>query len=129
MEDLQKTLLELTKKAWDANIQEDVGFYRNYMIDDAVGITGYGIVDKPTLLKQLENHSGVPFTNYTIEDPRVISLTPESAILIYKITIEAVRSGQKIILTDYASSVFVKRNGEWKGAMQQHSRIPATQQQ
>jgi len=124
MNNLHSTLVELVKKAWDANIKEDPSFFQKFMTDDAVGITGYGIVDKQTLLKQMEEHTGTPFTKYTLEDPKVISLTPESAILIYKITIEAVRNGQEMTFQDFATTVFVKRDNLWKGVLQQHSRIP-----
>ncbi len=123
MEDIKQVLVDLVQKAWDANIREDVEFYRNFLIDEAIGVNNFGIVDKASLVKQMEHHSGVPFTKVSLEDPKVIVLTPESALLIYKAIIHAVKDGRELVLSDYVTTAFVKRDGKWKGAFQQHSRI------
>ncbi|CAG0993882.1 hypothetical protein METP3_02819 [Methanosarcinales archaeon] len=123
MEDIKKTLVDLAQKAWDANIKEDAEFYRNFLIDEAVGVNNFGIIDKASLIKQMEHHSGIPFTKVIMEDPKVIVLNPESALLIYKATIHAVKDGKELVFSDYATTAFVKRDGKWKGAFQQHSRI------
>ena len=122
-ENLKQVLINIAQKAWNANIKEDAKFYRNFLIDEAVGVSNFGIVAKTTLIKQMEQHSGVPFTEVFIEEPRLIELTPESALLIYKANIHAVKDGKELVLSDYVTTAFVKRDGEWKGAFQQHSRI------
>jgi hypothetical protein len=121
--DIRQTLVDLARKAWDANIREDAGFYRDFLIDEAVGVNDSGIVDKAALVKQLQYHTGVPFTEVTVEDPRVLVLSPDSALLIYKATIHATRNGKEVVLSDYVTTAFVRRDGKWKGAFQQHSRI------
>ncbi len=55
MEDIKQTLVDLAQKAWDANIKDDAGFYRNFLIDEAVGVNNFGIVDKVSLVKQMEH--------------------------------------------------------------------------
>ncbi len=82
MGDIKQTLVELAQKAWEANIKEDAAFYRDFLIDEAVGVNNFGIVDKASLVEQMERHIGVPFTRVYMEDPRVSVLTPESALLI-----------------------------------------------
>jgi hypothetical protein len=69
-------------------------------------------------LRELESEGKV-----IMEDPKVIVLNPESALLIYKATIHAVKDGKELVFSDYATTAFVKRDGKWKGAFQQHSRI------
>jgi len=122
-DELKDTLLELARKAWDANIKEDADFYAQLLTDDAVGITGFGVMDKVTLVEQMRQHSGIPFTKVDMTEPRLIVLTPDSALLTYKATIHALKDGQELILSDYVTTAFVRRDGEWKGALQQHSRI------
>jgi len=129
MEALENILLGLINKAWDANIREDAGFYQNFLADDALGINNFGIVDKNTLVKLMNQHSGIPFESVKMEDPRVIILTSECALVAYKATIVANRNGEKFTFSDYVTTVFVLRNGEWKGALQQHSRIQDTPHQ
>jgi hypothetical protein len=126
MEDIKQTLVDLAQKAWDANIKEDAEFYRSFLIDEAVGVNNFGIIDKASLVKQMEQHSSMPFTKVSMEDPKVIVLNPESALLIYKATIHAVKDGKELVFSDYVTTVFVKRDGKWKGAFQQHSRIQTT---
>ena len=123
MGNIKQTLVELAQKAWDANIKEDAEFYRNFLIDEAVGVNNFGIVDKVSLVKQMEHHSGVPFTKVSIEYPKVLVLNPASALLIYKAIIHAAKDGEEFIFSDYVTTAFVKRDGKWKGAFQQHSRI------
>ena len=123
MGNIKQTLVELAQKAWDANIKEDAEFYRDFLIDEAVGVNNFGIVDKASLVKQMEHHSGVLYTKVSMEDPKVIILNPESALLIYKALIHAVKDGKEFVFSDYVTTAFVKRDGKWKGAFQQHSRI------
>ena len=123
MGDNKQRLVELVQKAWEANIKEDAEFFRNFLIDEAVGVNNFGIVDKASLIKQMEHYSGVPFTKVSLEDPKVIVLNPGSALLIYKAIIHAVKDGKELVFSDYVTTAFVKRDGKWKGAFQQHSRI------
>jgi hypothetical protein len=61
MGDIKQTLVDLAQKAWDANIKEDAEFYRNFLIDEAVGVNNFGIVDKVSLVKQMERWEGTCF--------------------------------------------------------------------
>jgi len=70
MGDIKQTLVVLAQKAWDANIKEDAEFYRDFLIDEAVGVNNFGIVDKASLVKQMEHHIGVPFTKVSLEDQK-----------------------------------------------------------
>ena len=126
MGDIKQTLVDLAQKAWDANIKEDAEFYRSFLIDEAVGVNNFGIIDKASLVKQMEQHSSMPFTKVSMEDPKVIILNPESALLIYRATIYAVKDGKELVFSDYVTTAFVKRDRKWKGAFQQHSRIQTT---
>ncbi len=126
MADLKQILVDIAQRAWDANVKEDAEFYRDFLIDEAVGVNSFGVVDKTSLVKQMEQHSAVPFTKVAMADPRIIELSPESALLIYKATIHAVKDGRELVFSDYVTTAFVKRSGQWKGAFQQHSRIQTT---
>jgi hypothetical protein len=126
MVDIKQTLVDLARKAWNANIKEDAGFYRNFLIEEAVEVNNLGVVDKTSLVKQIEYHSSVPFTKVTMEEPRVIVLDSECALLIYKAVFYATKEGKRIVFSDYVTTAFVKRGGEWKGALRQHSRIQTT---
>jgi len=126
MIDIKQILVDLGRKAWDANIKEDAGFYREFLIDEALRVNNSGITDKDSLVKQMLYHSSVPFTKVTVEEPRVIVLSPESALLIYKATIHSTKDGKTVVFSDYVTTAFVQRNGIWKGAFQQHSRIQST---
>jgi len=121
--DIKKTLIDLARKAWDANIREDAAFYRDFLIDEAVGVNNFGLTDKASLVKQMQYHTGVPFTEVTMEDPRVVVLSPESALLIYRATVHATKDGKNIVFSDYVTTAFVKRDEKWKGAFQQHTRL------
>jgi len=121
MEDITQTLIDITNNVWDATIRRDAAFYRNFLIEEAVRINGSGVADKPALIKQLEQPAAVSVTKVAMKNAKAIRLTADSALLTYEATINVTRNGAEIVLSDYITTVFVKRDGEWKGALQQHT--------
>ena len=123
MEDITQTLIDIANNVWDATIKGDAAFYRNFLIEEAVRINGSGVADKQALIKQLEQPAAVSVTKVAMKNTKAIRLTADSALLTYEATINVTRNGAEIVLSDYITTVFVKRDGEWKGALQQHTPI------
>jgi Zn-finger nucleic acid-binding protein len=78
------------------------------------------IVDKAMFVQMVDSEAS--WTSFTVEEPRVTSLTPDTAILVYRAT--GKRTGQP----DYValmSSIYVKRDGRWRLAHHQQTPQPS----
>jgi hypothetical protein len=127
---IQATLLELEDRQWEANRNADADFYRGYLTDDALVVSRFGVLDRQQILRMFAGGNVNPFLSTAIEDPRVVVLDHDSAILTYKATIEAlitkattadVREGQTTVFSIYASTVYVRANGTWRAAFHQQT--------
>lgn len=121
--DIEKTLIELEEKNWQANVNEDLSYFLEHTTDNMLAVAPFGIFDKHAIAAQIEKKQGAPFKSARIEDPRVMVLTNESALVTYKIMIEAIFQGKDIVLQRYSTSVYVKRNGDWKVSFSQQTDI------
>jgi len=113
--DIQATLLDLEEGFWRAAGDRDR--YEAHLAGDAVHvIPGWGVVDREPVLFAI---GGSPaWERFTIDDPRVVALTEESAALVYSARAE--RPGQD----PYAaaiSSVYRHRDDGWELVLHQQT--------
>jgi hypothetical protein len=57
--------------------------------------------------------SGVVFSSIEIKDPRVRRLSPNSAVIVARVLIEASAGGRNLSTDNLTSTVWVKRDGKW----------------
>ena len=76
----------------------------------------FGVLTRADTIAAIE--SAPPWTTYDIQDPRVIALTPDSGIVVYRVI--AQRAGQDPY-SAMISSTFVRRDGSWKLAFHQQT--------
>lgn len=65
-------------------------------------------------------------SNSTVEDPQVMMIDKDAAILTYKSTGTETFKGHTETATVYATTIWVKRKGDWKAVFHQESMIPPT---
>lgn len=103
-------LLVLEHRGWDSLCRQQGGsFYGSIMTPEAVMILVNGMVlDAPTIAATLNDSPA--WSSYSIDDPRCISLSESSAVLIYTAT--ASRPGQTEPFTALMSSHYTLVDGE-----------------
>src|SRR6266536_229945 len=89
MSDIEKELLALEEQQWKANRDADAGFYERYCTDDFIIVGAFGVLTKDQVLAQFRRGNINPFLRTEMEDPRVLVIGEDSALLTYKETIEA----------------------------------------
>jgi hypothetical protein len=89
--------------------------YRRHLLDDAVVIVPGMVLDKEETAEAIDQSPG--WDEWSIEEPRVVELTPDSRILTY---LWRSRQGDERY-TAFMSSTYVRRDGEWKLAMHQQT--------
>jgi uncharacterized protein (TIGR02246 family) len=94
-------------------------FYGPLLIDDALMVVPGFVVDKATFVQMVDSEAS--WTSFTVDEPRLTSLTPDAAVLVYRAT--GKRTGQPDYIA-LMSSVYVKRDGRWMLAHHQQTPQP-----
>ena len=108
---VEKTIIAKERALYDAVAKNDKASFQALVLPEGVWTTNTGFVPMRLLGDGLEVFH---LTNLSIENPRVTLLSEASALVIYART-AAGRFGEEAIApTALASTVWVKRNGEWR---------------
>jgi hypothetical protein len=106
-ETLQYVLLALEDQAWRALSQgTGAAFYERNLAPQALMVFPFGVLTREESIAAMK--VAPPWASFRLEEPRVVVLTEESALLTYRAT--AQRAGQE----PYAArmtTVFVKHEG------------------
>jgi hypothetical protein len=120
MQASQAELLALEKRGWEAWKNKDTTAYRAVLTDDAVsnGRSGPTSIDQMVAgLKDCEVRS------YALDEgsARVKSIAPGVALLTFKATQDATCGGTAAPPTVWASSLYVRRGGQWRNVFYQET--------
>lgn len=121
--DVHQALLDLERKGWDS-LCDSTGdaFYGQTMTEDAVMVLANGdVMDRATVVAALGQ--APPWRTYDISDTRLIETGADSAALVYRGT--AYREADQPAFVGLMSSVYVRRDGEWRLALYQQTPVPA----
>jgi hypothetical protein len=116
-ESLAQELIQLERRGWDALCSDNAAtYYREHLTEDALMAFPFGLMDREESLSAMA--SAEPWSRYDMQSPRVISLGPDAGVVVYAVT--AQREGQETF-SAVLSSIFVRRDGDWKMAFHQQS--------
>ncbi len=115
--DLYNALLDLERRGWDALCDGTGGkFYGELMTDDAVMVLANGaVMDRDAVVASLEH--APPWVSYDIDDVRLVHAGTDSAAVVYLGT--GYRVGDQPAFVGIMSSLYVRRDGEWRLALYQ----------
>ena len=107
---LDPKLIENSRATWEAYKTKNVAAIKALTAEDYVSYTLAG----PSNLKQdIETIAKLNIENYSIDDPKVIWVTKDVAILRYKCDLKGSMEG-KTFAPVYSTEVWVNRGGKWK---------------
>jgi hypothetical protein len=112
--------MALDKQANEAWKNHDTKFFETFLDDKFSGYGMKGRWDKATALKDIAGHK-CDVKGFTLDDTQMKVISPEVAVLTYKVTTDGSCEGHKIEPAR-SSTVFVKRGDKWMGAY--HSETP-----
>jgi hypothetical protein len=121
--DLDKTLIQLEKASWVAWQKHDTKFYGRFLSDDHVEVGFAGPDGKANVVKGVE--SGCTVKSYDTKGFKVTRLGPDTALVTYWASQDTLCGGQPVPSPVWASSLYVRRKGQWLNAVYQQSAIPA----
>jgi hypothetical protein len=113
-------LEKMERQAWDAFGRGDGKFFEGFYSSDATQIDPNGIMTRKEAIAAISTKP-CELKNYSINNFKVTMLNATTAFVTYNATQDASCGGQKVPDKLLASSVYVKRNGKWQGALHQES--------
>lgn len=118
---LQQTLLDLEAEVWRA-LSSDRGadFFRQVLTPQALMVLPGAVLEKDRALR--ETAAAPPWATYHIEDPRILRLTEQSAVLTYRAT---ARRDHEPEYRALMTSVYVESCDKWKLAFHQQTPLLA----
>lgn len=119
---LETTLLELENELWRANREGDGAFYEEHLRPDALVVSRYGVVERDAMLPRVQENRN-PYLRAELTEPRVLSLTEDSALITYRSTVTAQANTEEITFEVLATSVYVREGGTWRGAFHQQTAL------
>ena len=125
--DAEKTkaqLIKLEKQAWESWKNSNGGYFQSYLADTAVGVRASGIFDKAQMVKAFSSGSCV-VRSVSLDDFKLVMPKEKTAILTYKAVQDATCGGEPVPSTVWASTVLIKKNGNWLATF--HQETPAAQ--
>ncbi|WP_283135757.1 nuclear transport factor 2 family protein [Rhizohabitans arisaemae] len=124
---IETELIELSEKSWEANRNGDAAFFDRFLTETPLSVSHWGVVsDRDAILRGFAENRN-PYLRTDQSDHRVTVLTDESAVHTSTVEIDVLVNGtDKQTVRLFASSVLVKRDGEWKCALFQVSPAPTT---
>jgi len=114
-------LMALDKQANEAWKSHDTKFFETFLDDKFSGYGMKGRWDKSSAIKDIADHK-CDVKGFTIDDPQMKMISPEVAVLTYKVTTDGTCEGHKIEPAR-STSVFVKRGDKWLGAYHSETNI------
>lgn len=117
--DVQKALEALN----DAFSKQDEATIKKLTTDDHTAFTPYG--GKQTRAEQIKTLPDLKITEYKATDARVTMLSKDVAAVTYVLAQKGTFKGTELHPRNYATSVWVKRDGKWLEALYQETAITA----
>jgi hypothetical protein len=110
-------LLGLEREGWEALSSGRAGaYYREHLTDNALMAFPFGVMTRDEAIGAME--SAPPWSMFEIHDARVVTLTADSGVLVYRAV--AQRTGEAPYFA-LVSSTFVRVRTAWKLAFHQQS--------
>lgn len=115
---LQDTLLDLEEQFWRAAGNGD--FYRERFADEGRLVFPIGVLTREQAIPAVD--ASEPWASFRFDSARLIEISDDAAVLTYRATANRTGETPHNLLI---SSVYVRRDGEWKMLLHQQTPLQA----
>ena len=113
-------IINLEKQAWEAWKNKNGAFFQGFMTDDAVLVSGAGVTNKASVIKDIVNPQ-CDVKSSTLGDFNLVMVEKDAARLTYSAKQDFTCNGKAGPPSIWATSVFVKRGGKWYNILHQEA--------
>jgi hypothetical protein len=102
----------------------DLQAFGSLLADDAMEVSEHGVSSKAQILEMLK---GATLSDFTMTDVKVTTIDKDASLITYRTTGKYSANGQSGTFDNWASTVWVKRNGKWMAFLHQETTAMAHQ--
>jgi len=115
-------LTQMEKDSWEAVMKGDRKFFDSYLAQDSMWVLADGtMVDRESYMKGLSN---IQVKKYTMGPTSLRRITDDVALILYRVSYEAIQDGHKELFSDIeSSSLYVRREGKWQESFYQETPV------
>jgi len=119
---VEKELVALEKRAWEAWRKKDADFFKGFFSGDSVIVSAAGVV-APAALLAAASDPDCSLGDFSLDNFKVVALNADTAILTFRALQSAACGGAAAARPDvvWASTVYVRRGGKWLSAFHQQT--------
>ena len=122
MADVEKIITDLEKQYWQAMVDKDWEKVLQLTADPCVvtGAMGASSITHDQYRHMMDD-AAWELLEFTLEEPQVMSVTQDVAVIAYKVTENLVVDGKPLSLKAADASTWVRQNGNWVCALHTES--------
>ncbi|HVY19137.1 MAG TPA: nuclear transport factor 2 family protein [Bauldia sp.] len=119
---IEQDILAREKEFWQSMIDRDAKAGAAMMADTSLvtGAQGVGKIDRKTFAKMMEQGAW-KLHKFDFSDVQVTQVTPDVAVIAYKVREEITVDGQRLTMQAADASTWVKQDGKWVCALHTES--------
>lgn len=112
---ITKAIVANEQRIFETLKRNDIVAFANMLPDDVIDVEDDGIHSKSEWIKEFEEQkkSGLLFTDFNMEDLRLVRYSPSAATLVFRETIKGKQDGKPFVWHINSSSGYVNRGGKW----------------
>lgn len=115
--------IEAKERQIQAALQKgDLQAFGSLLADDAMEVTPHGVNSKAQIIEMLK---GVALSDFTMTDVKVTAIDKDASLITYRTKGKYSAQGQQGTFDQWASTVWVKRNGKWLAFVHQETPVMA----
>jgi hypothetical protein len=107
---MEEQIVAKEREGLDGLKAGDVGHFGDLTADDAIFVDSQGPAAKAQVL---QNVVGFRLTDYTIENVHFVKISPNSGLIVYKVTEKGLSHGKEFAAQVYVSSIWIQRETKW----------------
>lgn len=103
-------MIERGKAVWETIKNKQFDAFRKYYADNFRAVSSDGV---NTINQEMEWVRNLDLKDYSLTDMKVVIPNKDTAILIFKVSVQGSYKGQDISGVYYASATWANQNGKW----------------
>jgi Domain of unknown function (DUF4440) len=107
---MQDQIVSKEREELDSLKTGDLKVFADLLADDAIFVDTHGTASKPEVVK---NVAGFRLTEYSMDDIKFVSVSPNSGLIVYKITEKGLSHGKEFAADVHISALWTQRAGKW----------------
>ncbi len=111
---------DLEEKSWIAWKGRDATFFKKFLSDDHVELSAHGTANKALVVASVGSPK-CKVRSYSLDHFKFLQVSADTALLTYHATQDTTCGTSLVPSPVWASSLYVKRNGQWLNVLYQQS--------